>query len=148
MSSKEKNLNGTQQSDENAKKYILWEAKVSDEELIGMVRGKQLNKTHVGGQCGIDRSQLTKNPTIEPLYEALEKRLRKGGILPKLTEQGKAEQKKPTLDKESLKAAQQQSRVPSLEQKIIELKAENEALKGKLGRFSELNDVYNDMAEL
>ena len=44
-----------------------------------------------------------------------------------------------------MKAAREQSRVPELEQRILELEAENKALKGKLGRFSELSDVFMDM---
>ena len=148
MSSKEKNLNGTQISKRNAEQYIAWEAKVSDEELIDMIRGKILYRPSVAEQCGFDRTQLTKNPIIKVLFPKFEKALRKRGLLPELTEKGKAEQKKPTLDKKSINAAKQESRVPYHEQHVIELKAENDALKGKLGRFSELNDVYNDMDEL
>jgi hypothetical protein len=148
MPSKEKKLNGTQLKEANAKLYAIWEANVTDEELVGMIRGKQLDRTAVGEQCGIDRTQLTKNTDIAPLFKEFETKLRKRGILPELTEQGKAEQKKPTLDKNAINAAKHESRVPYLEQQVIELKAENAALKGKLGRFSELNDVYNDLGEL
>jgi len=82
------------------------------------------------------------------LFIEFETKLRERGILSKLTEEGKAVQKKPTLNKQSIKASRQESRVPYLEQEVIELKAENAALRGKLGRFSELNDVYNDLDEL
>jgi len=148
MTSKKKSLNGTQQKEANTKKYVIWETNVTDEELVSIIRGKQLNRVKVGEQIGIDRTQLTKNPDIAPLFEKFENKLRKRGILPELTEQGKVEQKKPTLDKNAINAAKQESRVPYLEQQVIELKAENAALKGKLGRFSELNDVYNDLGEL
>ena len=43
MSSSEKKLNGTQLRDENAKKYKTWVASVTDEELISIIRGKQLD---------------------------------------------------------------------------------------------------------
>jgi len=148
MPSKEKKLNGTQLKEANAKLYAIWEAKVTDEELISIIRGKQLDRTAVGEQCGIDRTQLTKNSDIAPLFIEFETKLRERGILSKLTEEGKAVQKKPTLNKQSIKASRQESRVPYLEQEVIELKAENAALRGKLGRFSELNDVYNDLDEL
>mgnify|MGYP000128153228 CR=1 FL=1 len=148
MPSKEIKLNGSQLKEKNTQKYVIWQADVTDEELVSMIRGKQLDRTAVGEQCGIDRTQLTKNPDIIPLFIQFENDLRTRGILPKLTDQGKAEQKKPTLDKNSINAAKQESRVPYLEQQVIELKAENAALKGKLGRFSELNDVYNDLGEL
>ncbi len=147
-SSKEKKLNGVQLRDANAKKYVIWEADVTDEELTALIRGKQLDRSAIGALLGFDRTQLTKNKIIKPLFEQFEERLRARGILPKLTEKGKAEQKKPTVDKKSIKDAQQESRVPALEQEIIELKAENEAIKGRLGRFSELADVYNDIEEL
>jgi len=148
MASKKNNLSGTQQSEKNAKKYVIWEADVTDEKLVSMIRGKQLDRTAIGTLVGFDRTQLTKNPIIKPLFEKFENDLRTRGILPKLTEQGKSEQKKSILDKNLINAAKQESRVPILEQQVIELKAENEALKGKLGRFSELNDVYNDLGEL
>lgn len=148
MPSKEKKLNGVQLKEANAKLYAIWEANVTDEELVSMIRGKQLDRTAVGEQCGIDRTQLTKNTDIAPLFKKFEAKLRERGILPKLTEEGKTDQKKPTLDKNSIKASRQESRVPYLEQQVIELKAENAALRGKLGRFSELNDVYNDLDEL
>ena len=148
MPSKEKPLNGVQLKEANAKLYAIWEASVTDDELVGMIRGKQLDRTAVGEQCGIDRTQLTKNTDIAPLFKKFEAKLRERGILPKLTEQGKTDQKKPTLDKNSIKASRQESRVPYLEQQVTELKAENAALRGKLGRFSELNDVYNDLDEL
>ena len=61
MSSSEKKLNGTQLRDENAKKYKTWVASVTDEELISIIRGKQLDRTAVGDLIGIDRTQLTKN---------------------------------------------------------------------------------------
>jgi len=148
MASKKENLNGTQQRDENAKKYVIWEANVTDEELVSIIRGKQLDRSAIGTLIDFDRTQLTKNKIIKPLFIKFENNLRTRGILPKLTDQGKAEQKKPTLDKNSINAAKQESRVPYLEQQVIELKAENAALKGKLGRFSELNDVYDDLGEL
>ena len=148
MTPKEKKLSGTQLKDENTKKYKIWEASVTDEELISIIRGKQLDRTAVGRLIGIDRTQLTKNTNIAPEFIKFENNLRARRILPKLTKQGEKEQKKPTLNKQSINASKQESRVPNLEQQVIELKAENAALKGKLGRFSELNDVYNDLDEL
>ena len=70
-------------------------------------------------------------------------------MLPRLTEEGEKDLKKPkSLQKESMKTARQESRVPGLEQQIVELKAEISALTGKFGRFSELHDTFTDLGDL
>lgn len=112
-----------------------------------MFRGN-LSRKELANNTGIDRQHFTKNTTIAKMLNELEDRLREANILPKLTEQGKAEQKCSTLDRNSIKQAQEQSRIPKLEQRILELEAENNAIKGRLGRFSEIVDVYNDLDEL
>jgi hypothetical protein len=131
-------------------KWNTWVDSMTDQDyvLITESTGK-LNRRKIREGCGFSKSVLGSNPVIAPALIDLEIELRGRGVLPELTEQGEKESSgRQPIQKESKKTAREQSRVPYLEQQVIELKSENDALKGKLGRFSELNDVYNDLDEL
>jgi hypothetical protein len=145
----DKKNNGLTAGEKTFRKFEAWKNSMSDQDYVQIVRGDILNRTIIAKECDFSKSSLGSNPKIKPSLKELEDDLRERGILPPLTAKGKAEQTKPkSLDRESIKSAREQSRVPILEQEVVELKAENAALKGQLGRFSELSDVYQDMAEM
>ncbi|WP_375277316.1 VPA1267 family protein [Pseudoalteromonas marina] len=126
-----------------------WRTKQSRQDFVDYVRGGQLNRSQVAEACGFGRSAWGANENLMGDLLELENELREVGVFGVLTDLGKKELKGPkNIQKESMKAARQESRVPDLEQQITELKAENAALKGKFGRFSELSDTFADLGEL
>lgn len=130
-------------------KWNSWRNSMNDQAYIDIVYAGQLNRTKVAEGCGFTKKSLTKNPNIRDELKKLEDELRARNVLPRLTEEGEKDLKKPkSLQKESMKTARQESRVPGLEQQIVELKAEISALTGKFGRFSELHDTFTDLGDL
>ena len=109
------------------------------------------NRTELANLCGFEDRGNLKNAKIKKLLHEIEngaEGLRARGVYPELTQQGKQEQLKPMLDKNAIQSAREQSRVPELEQKIIELESELAGLKGKLGRFSEFSEVIQELGGL
>ncbi|TWX67151.1 hypothetical protein ESZ36_12600 [Colwellia demingiae] len=136
--------------DINTEKWRVWVDSMTDQKYVDIIsRSGQLNRRLIAKGCGFSKTTLRDNPDICPELKQLEDDLRDRNVLPQLTEKGEKELLKPKdIQKESTKAAREQSRVPDLEQQIIELKAENAALRGKFGRFSELSDTFADLGEL
>ena len=134
---------------QNIQKWNDWKGNMTDQQYVQMVHDNKLSRKVIAEACGFSKSALRQNPTIAKELAELENDLRNRLILPPFTPKGEDESRTPkAIQKESIKAAREQSRVPELEQRILELEAENKALKGKLGRFSELSDVFMDMEEL
>jgi predicted transcriptional regulator len=120
-----------------------WKDSMTDQAYVDMIYGGLLNRTKVAQGCGLTVK------TVKKRLEGLEDELRARNVLPRLTEEGEKELKEPkSLKKELMKTARQESRVPGLEQQIVELKAEIAALTGKYGRFSELHDTFTDLGDL
>jgi hypothetical protein len=154
MSTEPKKLSGKQTSALRIVAFKEWAASMTEQDYVSIIEGGQLNRVKMAEQClelypetNFDRQAFTKNKNIKNLLKDLEDGLRASGILPELTDEGEIEQKKPTLNRKSIKAAQEQSRVPFLEQRIIELECELEATKGQLGRFSELSETMQELSE-
>ena len=119
-----------------------------DYDLMMPDKGK-LYQTEVANGCGFSKSVLGSNPRVKAMLEELESKLRERGILPELISKSEEEDSEPLkTDKESLISSMDQSRVTELEKCCTELKAENNVIKVKLGRFSEIIDVYADLDEL
>lgn len=128
-----------------------WRDSVTDEELKQNIYRGKLLRSYVAEGCGLAKSTLLHNEDVEKVLSDFEDVLRtpERNVLPMLTDQGKREQGQPKMvDRDAIKRAREQSRIPGLEQQIVNLKAENDALKGKLGRFSELADVYSEMEDM
>lgn len=139
--------------EKSVRKWNAWVERMTDQDYVLIAESTGLlNRRKIAKGCGFSKSVLGSNPIIAPALIDLEIELRGRGVLLELAEEEEEEEKESSgrqaIQKESKKTAREQSRVPYLEQQLIELKAENNALKGKLGRFSELNDVYNDLDEL
>jgi hypothetical protein len=154
MSIEPKQLSGKQISALRVDAFQNWVSSMSDNDYLPLIINGQLNRTDIASQCdelltecSFDRQCLTKNRNIKSLLDNLENKLRTKGILPALTKKGKSEQEKTILDRKSIKAAQEQSRIPFLEQRIIELESELEALKCNSGRFSELSESIQELSE-
>jgi hypothetical protein len=146
--SEPKKLNGQQKAEQDVQAFKDWMNLMTKEAYVELVHRGKLKRKTMADQAGVLVGQLTKNTEIIKLLAELEDSLRADGILPQQTAQGKQQDAKPTLDKESVKREKSESRVPALEQKILELESENAMLKGKLGRFSEHIEVTQELAEL
>ena len=142
----EKKLNGTQLADIYIQKFKSWTDSMESENYAPFVYRGNLSRANVATECGFDRQILTKNPTIKRLLQELEDRLREENVLP--AKNLSTDDDKVLLDSASIKASREQSRIPKLEQHIIELQAQVNALKGQLGRFSELSEVYDELTEM
>jgi predicted transcriptional regulator len=129
--------------EESIAKWNKWKNSMTDQAYVDIIYGGKLNRTKVAQGCGLTPK------TVRGKLRELEDELRARNVLPRLTEKGDKELKEPkSLQKEAMKTARQESRVPALEQQIIELKAEISALTGKYGRFSELHDTFTDLGDL
>jgi hypothetical protein len=130
------------------KKWNAWVGQMTDQKFVEMVHRGQLNRKLIAEGCGFDSSILRSNPTVKNNLEGLEIDLRARNILPQLTEKGEKESKGPTdVQVESAKAAREQSRVPGLEQKIVELKAEIASMKSNSERHSELVETHAEWSK-
>ena len=136
--------------EKSIRKWTAWVARMTDQDYALIITSQgNLDRKKIAKGCGFSKSVLGSNPRIAPLLEELETKLRERGVLPELTneiEEGESEPLK--IGKESLISPLEQSKVTDLEKLCTELKAENDVLKSKLGRFSEIIDVYADLDEL
>lgn len=147
----DKKKSGSDAGDASVAAIEAWRDSVTDEELKQMIYRGSLKRVDVARGCCFAKSVLNQNDDVKKVLLDFETVLRtpERDVLPMLTDKGKREQGQPKMvDRDAVKRAREQSRIPGLEQQIVNLKAENEALKGKLGRFSELADVYDEMEDL
>ncbi len=136
--------------EKSVRKWNTWLESMTDHDYILMMTDQgKLDRTKVANGCGFSKSVLGSNPRVKAMLEELETKLRERGILPELISKSEEEDSEPLkTDKESLISSMDQSRVTELEKCCTELKAENNVIKVKLGRFSEIIDVYADLDEL
>jgi len=144
----QKKLNGQQKSLQDIDAFKNWMSKQTDEQYAALVHQGKLSRTKISEECGIARTQPTKNRIIKGLLSELESDLRSRGLLPELVESKKEHQKKPSLDRNTIKDAKAESRVSFLEQRVLELEAELAAEKERSGRFSELSQSHQELAEM
>jgi len=136
--------------EKSVRKWNAWLARMTDQDYVLMVTdlGK-LNRQTIADGCGFSKSVLGSNPRIVPLLEELETKLRERGVLSELINESEEEDSEPQkIDKELFISSMEQSKVTDLEKRCTELKAENDLVKSKLARFSEIIDVYADLDEL
>ncbi|UUO22052.1 hypothetical protein FGD67_01690 [Colwellia sp. M166] len=135
--------------DNSVKLFETWRDSMSDQDYVDIIFRGKLNRKNIAEQCGFAKSVLGSNQTIKDDLKKLEDGLRERLVLPALTTKGEKEERAPkTLQRESLKAAREQSRVPDLEQRIVELEAENKVLRANKGRLSEFAEVYEELSKL
>jgi hypothetical protein len=134
--------------DNSVKLFEIWKDSMSDQDYVDITLRSKLNRTRIAEQCGFAKSVLGSNDKIAKGLIKLENELRARLVLPPLTVKGKKEEQAPkTLQREALKAAREQSRIPGLEQRIVELEAEIEAIRVEKGRLSEFAEVYEELSK-
>lgn len=136
--------------EKSVRKWNTWVESMTDHDYILMITSQgKLDRSKVATGCGFSKSVLGSNPRVKAMLEELETKLREHGVLPELISKSEEEDSEPLkIDKESLISSMEKSRVTELEKRCTELKAENNVIKVKLGRFSEIIDVYADLDEL
>ena len=112
--------------DNSVKLFETWRDSMSDQDYVDIIFRGKLNRKSIAEQCGFAKSVLGSNQTIKDDLKKAPK----------------------TLQREALKAAREQSRIPGLEQRIVELEAEIEALRSEKGRLSEFAEVYEELSKL
>lgn len=138
--------NGQQRSEDNLNKFEQWIATQADKDLKQIIHRGQLNRGEVAKGCGFGKSALRQNPKIKIRLEEIETDLRDRNILPTLTP--KAIKDKAIPKKYNPKASNhliEAKKLATLEKEVLELKVENQLLKEKLERYTELSDVISEL---
>ncbi len=132
---------GQQKAKENLDKFLSWKATKSDADYKDMVFRGGLSRTEIAKQTGIGKSALNQNPALKDALLELEDYLRNVGILPIKTDDNivkPAQKTAPIRDKNARKVKTLEAENNKLRNEVLELKA-------KLERFSELEEVLNEM---
>jgi hypothetical protein len=141
-----KALNGTQLAEKHLATLEDWMAKVTPAELVDLVNTKtgKLQREKTAKAIGFPKKNLTDKKTLSgPVFLKFEEK----HITGKLEHVGNKYQPK-SVDKSADKIAYDASEVPRLQQRIVELESQLAALQNRFGRFSELVEVYDEMAEI
>lgn len=133
---------GETAKDYNIRLFSDWVDRMTDQDYVELIFGSSLSRTSVATAVGFGKSALNQNNVVKASLLALEVRLRTNGILPELTAKGEKEESEPkSLDRKAVKSRKEDSIITSLQERVVELEAENKALRGDLGRFSEVSEV-------
>jgi hypothetical protein len=145
----QKKLNGSQLAQAHKSQLEAWTENVTDQQLIEMINKSTglIERSAVADACGFDRKNISNDKTLAgAALKTFEDKLRARKLLPQQTKKGVKAQREPkSVDNAALKRAREDSQVPKLQQRILELESELQALRGNLGRFSELSKVYEDL---
>jgi hypothetical protein len=139
-----KALNGTQTAAKHLKTLEYWIVNVTLTELVDLVnpRTGKLNREKTSTAIGFPKKNLTDLKSITgQRFLAFEAER----VLGKFKEENNKFQPK-SIDKSAAQRAWDESEVPKLQQRIIELESQLATLQGRFGRFSELAEVTDELA--
>lgn len=138
------NKNGSQLADQHLATLEKWIAEVTTEQLVELVNSRtgKLKREVMAELLGFPKKNLTdkKSPTGKRFLVWEEE-----NVIGKLAKE-KHYQPKP-VDKTAAQQAYDESEVPKLQQRILELESQLASLNNRYGRFSELAEVYDELAE-
>ena len=123
-----------QKGDVNANKFRAWVAATSDEQFKPMViewRGV-LSKAEISKACGVSVNALKTNKEIVTALKALESGLRARGVIPPLTEAGKAAERAPKAYNPN------EAKIRADAQRLTELERDNQDLRAKVSKLESL----------
>lgn len=141
---KPKALNGTQIAAKHLKTLEDWIDNVTLTELVDLVNSRtgKLNREKTSLAIGFPKKNLTDTKSITGVrFLAFEAER----VLDKLKEENNKYQPE-SIDKSAAQRAWDESEVPKLQQRIIELESQLSVLQGRFGRFSELAEVTDELA--
>ncbi|HCE3304112.1 TPA: hypothetical protein NG558_004293 [Vibrio parahaemolyticus] len=141
--------NGQEIAKENIEKFESWRASLTDDDYREMEYRGNLKRSAIAKGCGFAKSVLQQNPAVKKLLGELESDLRVRGVLPSLNEKKSSFDNEPQeLDQAQIKRDKQGVHTRRLEQRVVELEAENAELKRKLERFDALSSALADVGRL
>ncbi|MGF1761142.1 hypothetical protein L4D76_25120 [Photobacterium sagamiensis] len=145
--------NGQELAKENVERFESWCASQTDDDFREIEYRGNLKRSAVATGCGFAKSVLQQNPAVKKLLSELESELRERGVLPPLKAKKSCLDNEPQeLDQAQIKRDKQGVHTRRLEQRVVELEAENAELKRKLERklerFEALSSALVDVGRL
>ncbi|WP_026973163.1 VPA1267 family protein [Aliagarivorans marinus] len=143
--------NGQDLGEINYQKFLTWIETQTTEDYREMVYRGQLNRRLVAKGADIGNSALKQNPKVKERLFQLEEDLRARSVLPPIAYKSETSKDIPEskqLDQAELKRERQGVHLRRLEQRVVELEAENDALRQRLSRFDALSSALSDIGRL
>lgn len=142
--------NGQQIAEENHAAFLAWVACKSDVDFKEYVFRGKLKRTEIAAECGFGKSALTQNPAIRSALESLEEELRAAGVLPPMTTSLPPGQRTepPMRDTDAKQRRQDGQRLNSLEQENAALRAELQAAKQMLDRYTLMTEFLEETGRM
>ncbi|KAA1014927.1 hypothetical protein FVF58_03105 [Paraburkholderia panacisoli] len=134
--------NGQQIAEQNLVAFEAWLATKTENEFRAMASRGVLSRKEIAKECGFAQSALSQNPRIKAVLKAKEDELRAAGVLPPLAQKTvEAEGELPLREAGRQRASMNTERLNRLELDNAALRAENEALKRKLEKYTLLDEA-------
>jgi hypothetical protein len=142
--------NGQQIAEENHTAFLAWVACKSDVDFKEYVHRGKLKRTEIAAECGFGKSALTQNPAIRSALESLEGELRAAGVLPPMMASLPPGQRTglPMRDADAKQRRQDGQRLNSLEQENAALRAELQAAKQMLDRYTLMTEFLEETGRM
>lgn len=142
--------NGQQIAEENLAAFLAWSTSKSDGDFLEYVHRGKLKRSEIAAECGFGKSALTQNPAIRQALETLENELRAAGVLAPLVASLPAGQKveAPLRDGDAKQRRQDRQRLNSLEQENAALRAELQAAKQMLTRYTLMTEFLEETGRM
>lgn len=142
--------NGQQIAEENHAAFLAWVACKSDVDFKEYVHRGKLKRTEIAAECGFGKSALTQNPAIRSALESLEGELRAAGVLPPMMASLPPGQRTepPMRDADAKQRRQDGQRLNSLEQENAALRAELQAAKQMLDRYTLMTEFLEETGRM
>ena len=133
---------GRQIAEQNFETFTTWMASKTDADFRQLVSRGVLSRKEIAAECCFAKSALDQNPRVKAALRTLEEGLRQRGVLPALAAQGPQDiAQTPMREPSKLRVAQEVERARRLEQENASLRAENNELKRRLGRYEVLHEA-------
>jgi hypothetical protein len=137
-------MNGQERAEQNFLAFQAWVASKSEADFRELVTQGRLNRGEICRECDFGRSALVQNPRIKEALQALEDRLRAGGVLPPVASSNAT----PLRAKGQLQAATEAERLRKLEAENLGLRAELTELRRRLKRFESMEALLAETGRL
>jgi len=145
-------MNGQEAAEAYLVRFQEWAANQSDADFRALARGGKLSRQEIFKGCGFGRSVLTQNPRVRAALADLEVLLRERGLLSQLATQQHGEdgvdEPEPLRQLGQADQAAVNTRMNELEKRVQLLLAENANLRGRLARFSHIENVLASTGRL
>lgn len=140
---------GQKAAQENFEKFKTWISAQTHDTFKQIIHQGKLNRREISKLADIGSSAIKQNPMIRARLEELEEGLRDDGVLPRLTpEVIKVKAQPKSYDPTRSKSRADGLRLSALEKEVVELRAENAALKKSNETFTEQREAMIELGLL